>query len=102
MIRKRLLAHTEYKKRSHDASIAIGTILKIEGKIVEDTSWLRKKDDFSYINMTKLEFVLKGVNLALKWGLRNLEVKTNSDTVCGWIETIIKKEKKVRKNQQRK
>ena len=69
-------------------------------KITEDASWLRKKDELSHINVA--ESVLKGVNLALKWGLRNLEVKTNSDTVCGWIETIIKKEKKVRKNQQRK
>ena len=49
-----------------------------------------KKYDFIHIIVAELESVLKGVNLALKWGLRDLEVKTDSATVCGWTETIIK------------
>ena len=78
------------------SSIAIGTVLEVDEKVVEDASWLRKKYDFSHINVAELEFIPKGVNLPLKWGLQELEVKTDSVTVCGWIETIIKEEKGVR------
>lgn len=34
---------------------------------VEDATWLKKKDDFNYINDTELDAVLEGVNLALRW-----------------------------------
>ena len=50
------------------SSIAIETVLGVDGKVVKDTSWLRRKDDFSHINVAELESVLKGANLALKWG----------------------------------
>ena len=70
-----------------DSSIAIRTV---DIKIVRDASSLRKKDDFSHINMAELESVRKSINLVLKWGLQNLEVKTNFAFVCEWIETIIK------------
>ena len=52
-----------------------------------------KEDYFNHINVTKLEFVLKGVNLILKL---HLEKNANSANVCGWIETIMREEKKVR------
>ena len=48
---------------------AIATVIEIEGKIVEDASWLRKKNYFSHINAIELESLLKGVNLTLKCGL---------------------------------
>lgn len=50
------------------SSMALGVILEIEGVKVEDAAWLRKKD-CNYINVTKLDAVLKGVNLVLRWGL---------------------------------
>ena len=75
------------------SSIAIGTVLEVDGRVVQDASWLRKKDNFTHINVAELESVLKGSNLALKQGLQDLEVKTDSGTVCGWIETIIREKK---------
>ena len=36
------------------SSIVIGTVLEVDGRIVEDASQLRKKDNFSYINVAEL------------------------------------------------
>ncbi|XP_014789427.1 uncharacterized protein LOC106883070 [Octopus bimaculoides] len=78
------------------SSIAIGVVLEIEGAEVEDAAWLRKADDFNHINVAELDTVLKGVNLALRWGLRSIEIRTDSATVVGWVGTVITREKRVR------
>ena len=33
------------------SSIVIGTVLEVNGKVVEDASWLRKKDVFRHKNV---------------------------------------------------
>ena len=43
--------------------------------------------------MAELEAVLKGVNLALKWELARLTIKTDSATVNGWLKSVIDEEK---------
>lgn len=79
-----------------DASnIAVGVILEINGKTAEDAAWLRKRDDFNHINVAELEAVLKGVNMAIKWGLESIEVRTDSATVGAWLKTVISAEKRV-------
>ena len=40
--------------------------VKIDGVMVEDAAWLRKKCDYNHINVAKLEATIKDVNLALK------------------------------------
>ena len=40
--------------------------------------------------------MLKGINLALKWNLNEVELKTDSATVVGWINTIINNDKRVK------
>ncbi|XP_029657149.1 uncharacterized protein LOC115231222, partial [Octopus sinensis] len=40
--------------------------------------------------------VLKGVNLALKWGLRTIEIRTDTATVLGWVGSVITGERRVR------
>ena len=65
------------------SSLALGVLLEMNGAIVEDAAWLRKKDDFNHINVAELEAVLKGINLALKWNLNEVELKTDSATVVG-------------------
>ena len=59
------------------SSIATGVLLEI-GVVAEDAAWLRKKDDASHINVAELDAVLKGVNLALKWELHDVYLKTDS------------------------
>uniref|UniRef100_A0A5S6QMC4 RNase H domain-containing protein n=1 Tax=Trichuris muris TaxID=70415 RepID=A0A5S6QMC4_TRIMR len=68
-----------------DASgIAIGVAVKIGGSIVEDATWLRS-DDARHINMAELDAVIRGLNLALAWGLEDLEILTDSATVHRWV-----------------
>ena len=78
------------------SSLALGVLLEMNGVAVEDAAWLRKKEDFNHINVAELEAVLKGINLALKWGLKDVELKTDSPTVVGWVKTVISNDKRVR------
>lgn len=78
------------------SSIATGVILEIGNVEVEDAAWLRKKHDYSHINVAELDAVLKGINLALKWGLREVDVRTDSATVLGWLKSVVTEEKRVR------
>lgn len=80
-----------------DAScIAVGVTLEIGGVTAEDAAWLRKKDDVAHINVAELDAVMKGINLALKWGLQNVEVRTDSATVFSWIQSEATGERRVK------
>ncbi|XP_076049715.1 uncharacterized protein LOC143030451 [Oratosquilla oratoria] len=76
-------------------SIATGAVLEIGDVIVEDGAWQRKKDDYHHINVSELDAVIKGINLALKWGLREIEIRTDSATVAGWMNSVLTGEKRV-------
>ena len=67
------------------SSLALGVVLEIGGRVVEDASWLRKKDDTAHINVAELDAVLRGINLALKWKLAEVVLATDSATVHGWL-----------------
>ena len=71
------------------SSLAEGVCLEVGGHIVEDASWLRKENDGAHINVAELEAVVKGVNLALKWGVTEMEIMTDSATVYGWIGSVV-------------
>ena len=77
------------------SSLAIGALLEIGGEVVEDAAWLRKKSDYNHINVAELEAVLKGVNLALKWNLRDIHIMTDSVTVYGWMNAKLTEERRV-------
>ena len=78
------------------SSLAIGVCLEVDGEIVEDASWLRRADDASHINLAELEAVLRGVNLAVSWGLEQVEVMTDSRTVFGWIKDLVTEERRIK------
>ena len=80
-----------------DASdLAMGAVLEVGGVEVEDASWMRKKGDYTHINVAELEAVLKGVNLCAKWNLKNVEIVTDSATVYGWLCLTLTEDRKVR------
>ena len=60
------------------SSLAVGCCLAVNNQVVEDAAWLRKEDDGAHINVAELEAVVKGLNLALKWGRTELKVITDS------------------------
>lgn len=63
---------------------ATSTALRVEVEfnesIVEDASWL-SKDDSCHMNMAALDAVIKGMNFALAWVVKKMEVVTDSSTV---------------------
>lgn len=81
---------------SDASSLAIGICLEVDGRIVEDASWLRKKGDCMHINVAELEAAIKGVNLAVRWGFKDITLKSDSSTVVSWIHNTLTKEQKVR------
>ena len=80
-----------------DASkIAFGVVVEKDGEVVEDATWLRKEDDGSHINLAELNAIVKGTNLALKWGAKELTVLTDSATVHSWLSSLLTKDRKIR------
>ena len=78
------------------SSIGLGVAVEIDGEIVEDAAWLRKQHDYHHINVAELEAALKGVNLAIKWGLTSIQIITDSATVQGWVKLVLSEEKRVK------
>ena len=71
------------------SSVAAGVALETpEGHLIEDGSWLRK-DEASHINMAELDAAVRGVNLAIAWGMREVKLKTDSATVHRWVNDAL-------------
>lgn len=71
------------------SSVAAGAVLEsAAGDVIEDACWLRR-DDSTHINMAELDAAVRGVNLAIAWGMRNIELKTDSATVHRWVSDAL-------------
>ena len=46
----------------------------LNGVVVEDAAWLRKKSDYNHINVAELDVTIKDVNHALKWRLKEIDI----------------------------
>ena len=69
-----------------DASyLPIGVLLEKNGAVIKDVCWLRTMNDAIHINLAELDTVLKGINLALQWGVKILHVQTDSLCVYHWV-----------------
>jgi ribonuclease HI len=80
-----------------DAScLATSACIEIDGIIVEDAAWLRPQKDSSHINVAELEAVIKGITLALKWNLSDIEILTDSGTVHGWMKSLLEGDRRIR------
>ena len=53
--------------------------------MVEDASWLRKEDDAAHINLAELEAANEAIKAAVAWGLKDIEIMTDSATVFRWL-----------------
>jgi transposase InsO family protein len=80
-----------------DAStLAIGVLVEVNGRVVEDASWMRKTMDVNHINVAELEAVLKGISLATKWSFKEIDVVTDSATVRHWIASVLEGDRRPR------
>ena len=68
--------------------MAVAAALECNGNIVEDGCWLRKRKDPLHINFAELVAVMKGVTLATKWGVKHLEIMTDSASVYWWLWSL--------------
>ena len=73
------------------SSLAAGVVLETpDGAAVEDAFWMRPEAAAStHINMAELDAAVKGVNLAIAWGMRAVELRTDSATVHRWIDDAL-------------
>ena len=78
------------------SSLAIGVVLQVNGQVIEDASWLRPKNDTAHINKSELEAVIRGLNLAVQWCYKTINVMTDSSNVFSWLQNTINKTKNVK------
>ena len=71
------------------SSLALGVAIEVGGEVVEDASWLRPRDDVSHINLAELDAALKGVNLAIQWGVSEMRLVVDSRTVYHWVSDLL-------------
>ena len=77
------------------SSLVIGAVLEINGCIVEDACWLLKNSD-THINLEQLDTVVRGLNLALSWNLKNVTIMTDSRTVYHWLSDVLSEKARVK------
>ena len=65
------------------SSLATGVSLVYDGAVVEDASWLRPEKDSQQINLTELDAIIKGINLAIFWKTTTLHLFL--DTLTGKV-----------------
>ena len=78
------------------SSLAMGAVLEVDGRVVEDASWLRKQSDVNHINVAELEAASRGVKLAIEWGFREFTLATDSRTVVSWLSSAITCQERVK------
>ena len=71
------------------SSIATGVVIEAaDGEVLEDACWLRK-DTVAHINMAELDAAIRGVNLAIAWGMQNIDLRTDSAAVHKWLSDAL-------------
>lgn len=78
------------------SSLAMGVAIQVDDVVVEDATWLRKKSDHLHINVSELEAVGRGINLAISWGFKTFTIATDSRTVLSWLDNTIEGYDRVR------
>ena len=89
-------AHGLWCVDGHDAvvwvdasSLAEGVVITSpEGCVIEDASWLRR-DESSHINIAELDAAIRGINLAVACGMKNLSLRTDSVNVHRWLSDAL-------------
>ncbi|XP_065654937.1 uncharacterized protein LOC136081540 [Hydra vulgaris] len=78
------------------SSIGLGVVLLIGGVVIEDAAWLRPRSDTHHINISEFDSILRGLNLASKWDVRELTVYSDSKGTVGWLNAVLKEKYRVK------
>ena len=73
------------------SSIATGVVIETPcGGAMEDACWLRPGDAAAtHINMAELDAAVRGLNLAVAWGVTDIDLRTDSATVHRWVDDAL-------------
>jgi len=73
------------------SSIAAGVVVETpDGGVMEDACWLRPDGSAAdHINMAELDAAIRGLNLAIAWGAREVDLRTDSAAVHRWISDAL-------------
>ena len=77
-------------------SLATGVSLVYDGAVVEDVCWLHSEKDSQHINLTELDAIIKGINLAILWKTTTVHLFTDSACVHKWISDTLTGKARVR------
>ena len=78
------------------SSIATACCIEVNGQVIEDACWLKGENNVEHINMGELEAAIKGVTLAIKWGIYRFKLCVDSATVFGWVKSLIHNDRKMK------
>ena len=71
------------------SSLAAGVVLELpDGSVIEDACWLRKNES-THINMAELDAAIRGINLAVAWNMRVIDLRTDSAAVHRWLSDAL-------------
>ena len=71
------------------SSLAAGVVSELpNGSAIEDACWLRK-DESAHISMAELDAAIRGVNLAVAWNMRMIELRMDLATVHRWVDDAL-------------
>ena len=71
------------------SSLVTGMLLVYDGAVVGDACWLRPEKDSQHINLTELNAIIKGINLAVVWKKTTLHLFTDCACVHKWISDTL-------------
>nr|XP_012563442.1 unnamed protein product [Hydra vulgaris] len=78
------------------SSIGLGVVLLFGEVVVEDAAWLRTSCDTHHINISELDSIFRGLNLASQWDIKELTVYCDSKSTVGWLNAVLKEEYRVK------
>ncbi|XP_047142030.1 uncharacterized protein LOC101238313 [Hydra vulgaris] len=78
------------------SSIGLGVVLLIGGVVVKDAAWLWRASDTHHINISELDSILRGLNLASKWDIKELTIYSDSKSTVGWLNAVLKEKYRVK------
>ena len=80
-----------------DASgIALGVVITVDGRAIEDACWLRQVDDKRHINISELDAAIEGLTSACKWNLKRITLCTDSKSVAGMLKQIVTNSRRIK------
>lgn len=72
------------------SSPTLGVVIKVNGCVIEDASWLRAEDS-SHISVAEFDAVIIGLNLSLAWWMKKTDLLTHPQSIAGYL-TVLREE----------